>query len=59
MAISRRIVLHFPPRITNQSIVYRLAKDFDLSFNIIKASVTPGEDKEITTKVSNTSAKWE
>lgn len=44
MAISRRIVLHFPPRITNQSIVYRLAKDFDLSFNIIKASVTPGEE---------------
>ncbi len=44
MAISRRIVLHFPPRITNQSIVCRLAKDFDLSFNIIKASVTPGEE---------------
>ncbi len=44
MAISRRIVLHFPPRITNQSIVYRLVKDFDLSFNIIKASVTPGEE---------------
>jgi len=44
MAISRRIVLHFPPRITNQSIVCRLAKDFELSFNIIKASVTPGEE---------------
>ncbi len=44
MAISRRIVLHFPPRITTQSIVCRLAKDFDLSFNIIKASVTPGEE---------------
>jgi len=44
MAISRRIVLHFPPRITNESIVCRLAKNFDLSFNIIKASVTPGEE---------------
>lgn len=44
MDVSRRIVLHFPPRITNQSIVCRLAKDFDLSFNIIKASVTPGEE---------------
>lgn len=44
MTVSRRIVLHFPPRITNQSIVCRLAKDFDLSFNIIKASVTPGEE---------------
>jgi len=44
MNISRRIVLHFPPRITNQSIVYRLARDFDLTFNILKASVTPGEE---------------
>ena len=44
MNVSRRIVLHFPPRITNQSIVYRLARDFDLSFNILKASVTPGEE---------------
>ena len=44
MGISKRIVLHFPPRITNQSIVYRLAKDFDLTFNILKASITPGEE---------------
>lgn len=44
MDVSRRIVLHFPPRITNQSIVCRLAKDFDLSFNIIKASITTGEE---------------
>lgn len=44
MDVSRRIVLHFPPRITNQSIVCRLAKDFDLTFNILKASVTPGEE---------------
>ena len=44
MDVSQRIVLHFPPRITTQSIVYRLVKDFDLSFNILKASVTPGEE---------------
>jgi ferredoxin len=44
MNVSRRIVLHFPPRITNQSIVYRLARDFDLTFNILKAAVTPGEE---------------
>lgn len=44
MEISRRIVLHFPPRLTGQPVVYRLAKDFDLSFNILKASVSPGEE---------------
>lgn len=44
MEISRRIVLHFPPRVTGKPVVYRLAKDFNLSFNILKASVSPGEE---------------
>jgi ferredoxin len=43
-AISKRIVLHFPKRLTNEPIVYKLVKDFDLAFNILKASVTPGEE---------------
>lgn len=44
MAVSKRIVLHFPSRLVDQPIVYRLVKDFDLRFNIIKASVTPGRE---------------
>lgn len=44
MTVSKRIVLHFPPRIVDQPIVYRLVKDFDLQFNIIKASITPGRE---------------
>ncbi len=44
MAISRRIVLHFPRRLVDRPIVYRLIKDFDLEFNILKASVTPDEE---------------
>ncbi len=44
MAASGRIVLHFPRRLLDQPIVYRLVKDFNLSFNILKASVTPGEE---------------
>ena len=44
MEISRRIVLHFPPLVTGQPVVYRLAKDFNLRFNILKASVSPGEE---------------
>jgi len=44
MEISRRIVLHFPPPVTGQPVVYRLAKDFNLSFNILKASVSPGKE---------------
>ncbi|HCP60132.1 MAG TPA: (Fe-S)-binding protein, partial [Dehalococcoidia bacterium] len=44
MAISKKIVLHFPQRITDRPIVCRLIKDYDLEFNILKASVSP--DKE-------------
>ncbi|MBU0709826.1 MAG: 4Fe-4S binding protein [Candidatus Omnitrophica bacterium] len=40
---SKKIVLHFPHRLVDQPIVYKLVKDFNLSFNILKASVTPQE----------------
>jgi ferredoxin len=52
MDISRRIVLHFPPTITGQPLVYRLARDFDLTFNIIKASVSPGEEGLLVMELS-------
>ena len=44
MIVSRRIVLHFPRRLVDRPIVYRLIKDYDLEFNILKASVTPEEE---------------
>jgi len=44
MTVSRRIVLHFPRRLVDRPIVYRLIKDYDLEFNILKASVTPEEE---------------
>jgi len=44
MVVSKRIVLHFPSRLVDQPIVYRLIKDYDLRFNILKASVIPGEE---------------
>lgn len=42
--ISKKIVVHFPQRLVDQPIVYKLAKDYDLKFNILKASVTPQEE---------------
>jgi ferredoxin len=44
MAVSRRLVLHFPQRLLDKAIVSHLVKDFNLDFNILKASVTPGEE---------------
>ena len=44
MTVSKRIVLHFPQRLVDRPIVYRLIKDYDLAFNILKASVTPEQE---------------
>ena len=44
MAVSKRIVLHFPKRLVNRPIISRLIKDYDLEFNILKASVTQEEE---------------
>ncbi|MDI6605836.1 MAG: NIL domain-containing protein [Candidatus Omnitrophota bacterium] len=41
---SQKIVLRFPHRLVDQPIVYKLVKDFDLKFNILKAHVTPQEE---------------
>jgi len=41
--VSERIVLHFPHRLVDQPIICRLVKDYNLDFNILKASVTPDE----------------
>jgi len=40
MAISKRIVLHFSKRLVDRPIVYRLVKDYNLEFNILKAQFT-------------------
>ena len=52
MAISRRIVLHFPKRLVDQPIIYRLIKDYNLGFNILKASVTPDEEGLLVLELS-------
>ena len=52
MNISRRIVLHFPPRVAGQSVVCRLVRDFDLKFNILKASISPGEEGLLVMELS-------
>lgn len=44
MAVAKKIVLHFPSRLVDRPIIYRLVKDYDLEFNILKASVTQEEE---------------
>jgi ferredoxin len=44
MVVSKRIVLRFPKRLVERPIIYRLVKDYDLEFNILKAYITPEQE---------------
>jgi len=44
IGITKKVVLRFPQSLVDQPIICRLVKDFDLEFNILKASVTPEEE---------------
>jgi ferredoxin len=57
--VSKRIVLHFPRRLVNQPIIYRLIKDYDLEFNILKASVTPDEEGLLVIELSGGQADYD
>ena len=37
---TRRVVLRFPKHLLDQPITYRLVKDYDLEFNILRADIT-------------------
>ena len=55
--VSKRIVLTFPHKLLDKPVVYKLAKDFDLVFNILQAKITPREEGililELTGKKEN------
>ena len=59
MAVSKRIVLHFPKRIVERAIVCRLAKDYDLEFNILKALVTPEEEGLLVLELSGEQEEYD
>jgi ferredoxin len=40
VTISKRIVLRFPKRLVDRPIVYKLVKDYDLEFNVLRANIT-------------------
>ncbi len=42
--MKKTIVLYFKGASKDQPIVYRLSRDFNLTFNILKAKISPDED---------------
>ena len=59
MAVAKRIVLHFPKRVVDRAIVCRLAKDYDLEFNILKALVTPEEEGLLVLELSGEQGEYD
>ncbi len=56
---TKRIVLHFPDRLADQSIVYKLVKDYDLEFNILKAYIAPEEGGLLVLELSGEAENYE
>ncbi len=49
----KRVVLTFPPELAEVPITYHLVKDFDLSLNILKAKIVPGEEGKLVLELAN------
>ncbi len=48
----RKLVLTFSENIVTQPITYRLVKDHDLAFNILRAEITPNMEGKILIEIS-------
>jgi ferredoxin len=57
--VSKRIVLRFPRRLVDRPIVSRLVKEFNLDFNILKASVTPDEEGLMVMELSGKQSDYD
>jgi len=44
MTVARRVVLHYPKEVTGKPVVCYLSRDYNLTFNILKASISPQEE---------------
>lgn len=56
---SRKIVLTFPKEKIDKPIVYRLIRDFDLTFNILKASITPDQEGHMVLELTGENSEIE
>ncbi len=49
---SKIISLHFSPDVVRRPMMYNLAKQFDLTFNILKARISPREEGHMILELS-------
>jgi L-aspartate semialdehyde sulfurtransferase ferredoxin len=55
---SKKIVLHFTKENWGKPIVYKLVKDYNLSFNILKASILPRQESFLVLELSGPKADF-
>jgi ferredoxin len=56
---TRKVVLIFPKEKIDKPIVYSLIKDFNLTFNIMKASITPDQEGHMVLELSGENSEIE
>ena len=49
---SKMLSLRFPPRVVNEPIVCNLVKKYDLTFNILKATIYPRKEGLVVMELS-------
>ena len=57
--VTKRLVLTFPEKIVTKPITYRLVKDFDIQFNILRAEITADIEGKILIEVKGDKDKIE
>ena len=50
--VTKRLVLSFPEKIVTKPITYRLVKDYDLAFNILRAEITADIEGKILIEIT-------
>ena len=58
MRVAHKVVLHFPAAVTGQPVIYRLSRDYDLVFNILRASIGPQEEGLMVLELSGEEADY-
>lgn len=56
---AKKIVLNFPKDKIDKPIVYKLIKEFNLAFNIMKASITPDQEGHMVLELDGETAEIE
>ena len=57
--VSHRVILHFPSRVVNQPVISNLAKNYDLSFSIMKATIIPDHEGFVVLELTGDQEKYD